>query len=83
MNRYQAMIETLHVPARQAERLKAAALAADPKRRRTFRPWSVGKKVLLAAVLAVGMLVTAGTALEVMAWDPAFLERFEIGRAHV
>ncbi len=76
MNRYQAMVETLRVPAGQAERLKAAALAAEPERRRTFRPWSVGKKVLLAAVLAVGMLITAGTALEVMAWDPAFLERF-------
>ena len=76
MNRYQAMMETLRVPAGQAERMKAAALPAEPERRRRFRPWSVGKKVLLAAVLAVGILVTAGTALEVMAWDPAFLERF-------
>ena len=75
MNRYQAMMETLRIPAGQAERMKAAALAAEPERRR-FRPWSVGKKVLLAALLAVGILITAGTALEVMAWDPAFLERF-------
>ena len=69
MNRYQAMVETLPVPAGQAERMKAAALAAEPERRRRFRPWSVGKKVLLAAVLAVGILITAGTALEVMAWE--------------
>lgn len=76
MNRYQAMVETLPVPEGQAERMKAAALAAEPERRRVLRPWSFGKKVLLAAVLAAGLLVTAGTALEVMEWDPAFLERF-------
>lgn len=76
MNRYQAMMETLPVPAGQAERIKAAALAAESERRWVPRPWSFGKKVLLAAALAVGLLATAGTALEVMDWDPVFLERF-------
>ncbi len=76
MNRYQAMVETLPVPAGQAARMKEAALAAEPKRRRVLRPWSFGKKVLLAAALAVGVLATAGTALEAVEWDPVFLERF-------
>lgn len=76
MNRYQTMVETLPVPEGQAERMKAAALAAEPERRRVLSPWSFGKKVLLAAVLAAGLLVTAGIALEVMEWDPVFLERF-------
>lgn len=73
MNRYQAMMETLPIPAGQAERLKAAVLAGEPKRR-PFR--LIGKKVLLAAVIAMGLLVTAGAALEAVDWDPVFLERF-------
>lgn len=83
MNRYQAMVETLPVPEGQAERVKAAALAAEPGRRRVFRPWSVGKKSLLAAVLAAGLLVTAGAALETAAWDSAFLERFGLASPEV
>lgn len=74
MNRYQAMMETLPAPAGQAERLRTAVLARKPKRRRAFRP--LGKKALLAAVLAAGLLVTAGAALEAVEWDPVFLERF-------
>lgn len=83
MNRYQAMAETLPIPAGQAERLKAAVLAAEPERRRIFRPWSFGKKALLAAVLAAGLLVTAGAALEAVAWDPVFLERFGLASPEV
>lgn len=76
MNRYQAMVERVSVPEGQAERLKAAVLAAETEKRRpVFRHWSFGKKALLAA-LAVGLLAASGAALETMAWDPAFLERF-------
>ena len=83
MNRYQAMMETLRVPAEQAERLNMAVLAAEPKKRRVFRPWGIGKKALLAAVLAAGLLVTAGAALETVAWDPVFLERFGLASPEV
>lgn len=83
MNRYQAMAETLPVPAEQAERMKAAVLAAEPGRRRVCRPWSVGKKAVLAAVLAAGLLATAGAALEAVEWDPVFLERFGLASPEV
>ena len=46
--------ESLPAPAKEYLGLweQVAALPAEPERRRRFRPWSVGKKVLLAAVLA-------------------------------
>ncbi len=83
MNRYQTMMKTLPVPEGQAERLNMAVLAAEPKKRRVFRPWGIGKKALLAAVLAAELLVTAGAALETMAWDPVFLEQFGLASPEV
>ena len=40
MNRYQEMMAALPVPEGQAERLKAAVLAAEPKKRTIYRPKS-------------------------------------------
>lgn len=72
---YRKMVEGIPVPEGQAERIRAAALAAEPERRRPFRPWRHGKKVLLAAALAGALLVTAA-ASGIAEWDPAFLEIF-------
>lgn len=75
MNRYQIMMNTLPVPEGQAERLKAAVLAAEPESRSSRRPWSRGKRVLLAAALA-GVLLASAAAAETVDWDPAFLGIF-------
>lgn len=78
MNRYQRMTETLPVPEGQAERLRAAVLAAEPgrRRRRPFRPWGHGRKVLLAAALGAALLIPAVAAAETADWDPVFLGIF-------
>lgn len=74
MNRYLNMVEQIPVPAGQAERLRRAVTAAEPKGRRSR--FHLGRKMLLAAVLAAGLLVSAGAALAATDWDPVFLERF-------
>lgn len=77
MNHYQRMLETLPVPTGQAERLKAAVLAAEPARRgRQYRPWGRGRKLALAAAAAAVLLVSAAFASETADWDPAFLGIF-------
>lgn len=77
MNRYQAMIEQVPIPAGQAERLKALALAAKPKgRRRVYRPRSFGKKLLLAALVAAALTATVGAAVAGVNWDRIFTEHF-------
>lgn len=82
MNRYQEMMAALPVPEGQAERLKAAVLAAEPKKRTIYSPKSFAKKILLAAVVVIGVLAaTAGTAAELVPWDELFVERFGAGAA--
>ena len=76
MNRYQRMVEGIPVPEEQKERLKAAALAAEPEKRRRTRLRGPGRKGLLAAVLAVCLLIPAVAASEAVDWAPAFLEIF-------
>lgn len=77
MNRYREMMERLPVPEGQAERLKGRVLAAEPgKKRRAYRPRSLGKKILLAAVLAGLLTATVGAAAELVPWDALFVERF-------
>lgn len=77
MNRYQQMMETLPVPEGQAERLKAAVLAAEPEKRgRRYRPWGRGRKLALAAAAAAVLLATAVGASETADWDPVFLGLF-------
>lgn len=76
MERYRKMVEQIPPPAGQAERLRRALETAGPRRRHVYRPWGRGKKALLAAVLAAGLLASAGAALEAVDWDPVFLERF-------
>lgn len=81
MNRYQEMMAALPVPEGQAERLKAAVLAAEPKKRTIYRPKSFAKKILLAAVVIGVLAATAGTAAELVPWDELFVERFGAGAA--
>ena len=52
MNRYANMMEELPVPADQGERLKQRVLAAGGAERKAapYRPWSLARKALLAAV---------------------------------
>lgn len=77
MNRYQRMMEQVPIPAGQAERLKAAVLAAEPERkRRVYRPRSVGKKVLLAALVTVALTATVGAAVAGVDWSWIFTEQF-------
>ncbi|MDO4315924.1 MAG: hypothetical protein Q4C45_09100 [Oscillospiraceae bacterium] len=77
MNRYRTMVERLPIPEGQAERLKAAVLAAEPKGgRRVYRPRSFGKKALLAALVAAALSVTVGAAAELVPWNAFFQERY-------
>lgn len=78
MNRYQDMMDKVPIPAGQAERLKAAVLAAGPKgKRRIYRPRSFAKKVLLAALIAAALLTaTVGAAVASVNWDRIFTENF-------
>lgn len=77
MNRYQTMIEQIPVPTGQAERLKAAVLAAEPEgKRRVYRPPSFAKKVLLAALAAAALTATVGAAVAGVNWSWIFTERF-------
>ena len=76
MNRYRMMTEGLPVPAGQAERLKAAVLAAEPpEKRRVYRPLSFAKKALLAALAAAALTATVGAAASVD-WSWVFTQHF-------
>lgn len=65
------------------ERLKAQVLAAGEvqKTHKVYRPRSLGRKVLLAAVLAVALTASVGAALTQVPWDRIFTERFGPGAA--
>ena len=76
MNRYLTMVEQIPVPTGQAERLRRAVAAAEPKGRRSRL--HLGRRMLLAAALAAGLLVSAGAAMAATDWDPIFLERFGV-----
>lgn len=77
MNRYQSMMEQVPIPAGQAERLRAAVLAAEPEGRgRIYRPRSFGKKVLLAALVAAALTATVGAAVAGIDWSWIFTEQF-------
>lgn len=76
MNRYLNMVEQIPIPAGQVERLRQAVAAAEPKGRR--HRLRLGRRTLLAAALAAGLLVSAGAAMAAADWDPVFLERFGV-----
>lgn len=77
MNRYRMMTERLPVPAGQAERLKAAVLAAEPpEKRRVYRPLSFAKKALLAALVTGMLAATTGAAVAGVSWSWIFAEQF-------
>lgn len=77
MNRYRIMTEGFHVPAGQAERLRAAVLAAEPpEKRRAYRPLSFAKKVLLAALVTGMLAATTGAAVAGVSWSWIFAEQF-------
>lgn len=77
MNRYRMMTERLPVPAGQAERLKAAVLAAEPpEKRRVYRPLSFAKKALLAALVTGMLAATTGAAVAGVSWSWIFAAWF-------
>lgn len=65
------------------ERLKAQVLAAGEvqKTHKVYRPRSIARKVLLAAVLALALTASMGAALTQVPWDRIFTERFGPGAA--
>ncbi len=77
MNRYQAMTAQISIPAGQEERLKKSVLAAEPgKKQRVYHPKSLAKKMLLAALVAVGLTAGVGAAVAGVNWSWIFTEQF-------
>ena len=79
MNRYANMVEELPVPAGQGERLKRRVLAAGGAGRRSapYRPWSLARKALLAAVAAAVLAASVGAASKLVPWNRFFRELFD------
>lgn len=77
MNRYQVMTAQISIPAGQEERLKKSVLAAKPgKKQRVYHPKSLAKKMLLAALVAVGLTAGVGAAVAGVNWSWIFAEWF-------
>ena len=79
MNRYANMMEELPVPADQGERLKQRVLAAGGAERKAapYRPWSLARKALLAAVAAAVLAASVGAASKLVTWNRFFQESFD------
>ena len=78
MNRYHDVMDRCAPPPELEARLRERVLAARPAPqagRRIFRPRGFFRKALLAAVLAVGLTVSAGAAV-VANWDAILTSRF-------
>ena len=64
MSRVAYRVKELPVPAGQGERLKQRVLAAGGAERKAapYRPWSLARKALLAAVAAAVLAASVGAA---------------------
>ncbi len=63
MNIYRKAMEECPLPEGLEERLREQVLStAQEGRRRTVRPWTMARKVSLAAVVAVALSISAGAA---------------------
>jgi len=76
MNIYRKAMEACPLPEGLEERLREQVLStAQEGRRRTVRPWTMARKVSLAAVVAVALSISAGAA-GIVDWDVIFTKRF-------
>lgn len=76
MNRYRQAVEQCKPRGDLAARLAAKMPGEAVKKRRVYRPRSLARKLLLAALLALCLTASVGAAAIALPWDKIFLDRF-------